>query len=156
VADVVAPDLTRLVAEFSCRGARVTPFTCPPSTRHTMTTWDLAGSRQLILLCNGDTCSEHGADQVTLTLRRELQARHLDPQVHTARTRCMGRCDDACTVVVMPDNIWYRNVTPALAQRIVTEHLVSGRAVEEIVSFAPGGAGLVQLSGTMPGKAKPA
>jgi len=119
-----------------------------------MTTWDLNGTRQIVLLCNGDTCTQQGADQVTLTLRRELQARHLDPLVHTARTRCMGRCDDACTVVIMPDNVWYRNVTPALAQRIVTEHLVGGVPVHDQVSFLPGADGLVQVSGAQPGKSK--
>lgn len=120
-----------------------------------MTTWDLSGTRQLVLLCNGDTCSQQGADDVTLALRRALQALHLDPQVHTARTRCMGRCDDACTVVVMPDNVWYRNVTPELAHRIVAEHLIAGQPVADVVSFVPGAVGLTQVSGTRPGKAKP-
>jgi (2Fe-2S) ferredoxin len=119
-----------------------------------MTTWDLNGTRQIVLLCNGDTCTQQGADQVTLILRRALQARHLDPLVHTARTRCMGRCDDACTVVIMPDNVWYRNVTPALAERIVAEHLVGGVPVPDQVSFLPGADGLAQISGAQPGKSK--
>lgn len=120
-----------------------------------MTTWDLQGTRHIVLLCNGDTCSDRGADLVTLTLRRELQAQHLDPFVHTARTRCMGRCEDGCTVVVMPDNTWYRNVTPDLARRIVSEHLIDGQPVHEIVSFVAGDDGMTQVSGAAPGKAKP-
>lgn len=121
-----------------------------------MTTWDLSGTRQLVLLCNGDTCSQRDADDVTLALRRALQALHLDPRVHTARTRCMGRCDDACTMVVMPDNVWYRNVTPDLARRIVAEHLVAGQPVMDNVSFEQGPVGLTQISGARLGKAKPA
>jgi (2Fe-2S) ferredoxin len=120
-----------------------------------MTTWNLNGSRTLVLLCNGDTCSERDADAVTVTLRRTLQKEQLDPVVHTARTRCLGRCEDGCTVVVQPDNIWYRNVTPAIAKRIVREHLRDGQPVLEQVSFLPGRDGLEQVSGTRPGKDKP-
>jgi (2Fe-2S) ferredoxin len=34
---------------------------------------------------------------------------------------------------VYPDGIWYAGVTPALLERIVVEHLVNGRVVEEAV-----------------------
>ena len=120
-----------------------------------MTTWDLSGTRRLVLLCNGDTCSDHGGDLVTVTLRRELQRLGLDPFVHTARTRCLGRCEDACTVVVQPDNIWYRNVTPAVAVTIVARHLAADEPMHEQVSFVDTPDGLLQVSGTRPGKAKP-
>lgn len=120
-----------------------------------MTTWNLEGSERLVLLCNGDSCSERGADNVTLTLRRALAAAGLDPRVHTARTRCLGRCDDGCTVVVQPDNVWYRDVTPDTAEAIVVQHLAGGVPVNEIVSFRPDAGRLVQVSGTRPGKPKP-
>ncbi len=120
-----------------------------------MTTWDLTGTQRLVLLCNGDTCSTRGADEVTVALRRALREQGLDPVVHTARTRCLGRCDDGCTVVVQPDNIWYRNVTPDVAREIVDQHLAHDAPVMGHVSFVPHGDALVQLSGTRPGTAKP-
>lgn len=120
-----------------------------------MTTWDLSDTRRLVLLCNGDTCSERGGDAVTVALRRALAARGLDPEVHTARTRCLGRCDDGCTVVVQPDNVWYRDITPQLAERIVQEHLVHDRPLRTHVSFEPNAGTLNQVSGTRPGKKKP-
>jgi (2Fe-2S) ferredoxin len=116
-----------------------------------MTTWDLTGTERLVLLCNGDTCSGRGSDAVTVALRRRLQEAGLDPAVHTARTRCLGRCDDGCTVVVQPDNVWYRNVTPEIAAAIVEDHLTAGAPVEDFVSFRPGPAGLQQVSGTSDG-----
>lgn len=120
-----------------------------------MTTWDLNGSTRLVLLCNGDTCSERGADAVTVALRRAITAAGLDPRVHTARTRCLGRCDDGCTVVVQPDNLWYRAVSPSVAHAIVTDHLVGNCPVRAHVSFEGGPDGLVQVSGTRPGTPKP-
>ncbi|MBM5812687.1 MAG: (2Fe-2S) ferredoxin domain-containing protein [Gammaproteobacteria bacterium] len=120
-----------------------------------MTTWDLTGTERLVLLCNGDTCTSRGADAVTVALRRALQAEGLDPQVHTARTRCLGRCDDGCTVIVQPDNVWYRGVTPETAAQIVTEHLAANRPVEPLVSFRPAEGGLMQVGGVTDGKRKP-
>jgi (2Fe-2S) ferredoxin len=120
-----------------------------------MTTWNLEGCQRLVLLCNGDTCTTRGSDDVTLALRRELAAYGLDALVHTARTRCLGRCDDGCTVVVQPDNVWYREVTPDLARQIVQEHLQAQAPVLSHVSFVPGPEGLQQVSGTRPGVDKP-
>jgi (2Fe-2S) ferredoxin len=120
-----------------------------------MTTWNLAGTQRLVLLCNGDSCSSRDSDAVTVALRRAIAARGLDPVVHTARTRCLGRCDDGCTVVVQPDNIWYRNVTAAGAEAIVQEHLLHDCPVQPLVSFRPGADGLEQVSGTTPGVDKP-
>jgi (2Fe-2S) ferredoxin len=120
-----------------------------------MTTWDLNGTQRVVLLCNGDSCHDRDADAVTVALRRALKTRHLDPLVHTARTRCLGRCEDGCTVVVMPDMVWYRQVDPDVAMRIVAEHLVEGQPVADHVSFLAGPEGLTQVSGTRPGQAKP-
>jgi (2Fe-2S) ferredoxin len=45
-------------------------------------------------------------------------------------------CASGPIVVVYPDGIWYYNVTPALLERIVVEHLKQGRIVEEAVFHA--------------------
>jgi len=120
-----------------------------------MTTWNLNGMARLVLMCNGDTCSQHGADEVTVALRRELSAQGLDPLVHTARTRCLGRCEDACTVVVQPDNIWYRDMTPELAVQLVSQHLKRGEPMLEQASFLPVDGVLQQISGFEPSTDKP-
>jgi (2Fe-2S) ferredoxin len=42
-------------------------------------------------------------------------------------------------VAVYPEGVWYAGVTPALMERIVTEHLRDGRVVEEAVFHRLGG-----------------
>lgn len=119
-----------------------------------MTTWDLSGTRRLVLLCSGSACKELGSDKVATRLRRLIEEHGLDPEVHTVRTRCLGRCDEGCTVVVQPDNIWYREITPAVAERIVEEHLLHDRPVRKHVSYEPQEGALKPRSGTRPGKQK--
>lgn len=42
-------------------------------------------------------------------------------------------------VVVYPDDVWYAHVDAEGARRIVEEHLVGGRIVEEYIYIAPPG-----------------
>jgi (2Fe-2S) ferredoxin len=48
-------------------------------------------------------------------------------------------CSGGPIVAVYPDGIWYHNVSPALLERIVMEHLKEGRVVEEAVFHRLGG-----------------
>jgi (2Fe-2S) ferredoxin len=100
-----------------------------------MTTYDLEGTRHLLLVCTGSSCRKEGADGVVSACRAECKERGLRGEVHVVRTRCLGRCDDACNVVVMPDGAWYGGVTAKGARRIVREHLEAGAPVSELVAY---------------------
>ncbi|HKS06535.1 MAG TPA: hypothetical protein VJR92_09510 [Gemmatimonadaceae bacterium] len=54
-------------------------------------------------------------------------------RVKRGETPCLGVCDGGPIVVVYPDGVWYRGVTPELLERIVVEHLRDGRVVTEAV-----------------------
>jgi (2Fe-2S) ferredoxin len=41
-------------------------------------------------------------------------------------------CADGPIVVVYPEGAWYQNVDPAAVERIVREHVVGGRVVEDL------------------------
>jgi len=46
-------------------------------------------------------------------------------------TNCLGPCGNGPVVGVMPDNVWYQRVDPAIAKRIVAEHILEDRPVRE-------------------------
>ncbi len=92
-----------------------------------------------VLVCTGGFCSPgHGGRALYGQLAALLQREGLlfGPQrVKRGETPCLGVCSHGPIVVVYPEGIWYRDVTPDLLERIVVEHLRDGRVVEEAVFF---------------------
>jgi (2Fe-2S) ferredoxin len=100
-----------------------------------MSTYDLDGVRHVVFVCTGSSCRDAGADAVLAELKAARKELGLRPTVHLVRTRCMGRCDDACNVVVVPGTCWYGEVTPKIARRIAREHLKDGLPVMSCLGF---------------------
>jgi (2Fe-2S) ferredoxin len=96
-----------------------------------------------VLVCTGGFCSPDREGRALYALLARLLEREsllFGPQrVKRGETPCLGVCMDGPIVVVYPEGVWYANVTPALLERIVVEHLRDGRVVEEAVFHRLGG-----------------
>ncbi|MBO8171529.1 MAG: (2Fe-2S) ferredoxin domain-containing protein [Bacillaceae bacterium] len=99
-----------------------------------MATWDLSETRHHVLICNGNSCLRKGGEAVTQAIREEISKQGADHVIHTSRTRCNGRCRDACVVIVYPEGTWYKDVTPEDAASLVQNHLLKGQPLAEKVS----------------------
>lgn len=99
--------------------------------------------RRHVLVCTGGFCSKERRGRALysqLAAALEREGLLFGPtRVKRSETPCLGVCDGGPIVAVYPEGIWYANVTPALLERIVTEHLRDGRVVEDAVFHRLGG-----------------
>lgn len=95
-----------------------------------------AYSRHL-LVCTGPRCTENGESQALFeSLGEKFRAAGIDggeSRVKRTRTHCFATCKSGPIVCVQPDGIWYYNVTSANLDRIIRQHLVEGKPVEDLI-----------------------
>lgn len=88
-----------------------------------MTTWNLTSTQKHVLVCNGSSCMRKEGEEITVAIREEIKNLELDQQIHTSRTKCNGRCKDACVVIVYPEGNWYSANSPEIGRSIIKKHL---------------------------------
>ncbi|MGF1507112.1 MAG: (2Fe-2S) ferredoxin domain-containing protein [Chloroflexi bacterium] len=102
-----------------------------------------AHHRQIFVCMDGDCAKKKDAKATKKMLSRQLSDARRKEGIDRALCTgmdCIGTCKRGPLVVVWPDGIWYHSVDEKAAKRIVDEHIVGGRPVEDLVFYRIEGA----------------
>lgn len=100
--------------------------------------------RNRVLICQGAPCNDGGAATLWAHLYSkglQLDLKNTGEGTLCARASCLGTCNLAPVVQVYPDGTFYGGVDEQILDRIIHEHVIGGRIVEE---FAYPGTGTKQ------------
>nr|WP_330371144.1 NuoF family protein [Alkaliphilus transvaalensis] len=95
-------------------------------------------SRRLhMLVCGGTGCQSQDSDKLVKALDLVLDKYGYKEEVEVVKTGCFGFCEKGPIIKVQPDDIFYVEVKPKDAKRIIEEHVIKGRRVEDLLYSEP-------------------
>ncbi len=89
--------------------------------------------RSQVLICTGTGCSSSNSPAIIERFEECIRNAGLENEIKVVRTGCFGLCENGPICIVYPEGAFYSHIKVDDVERIVSEHLVKGRVVADLL-----------------------
>ena len=93
--------------------------------------------KKQVLVCCGVNCLTSGNDIILEKFQSRIKEMNLDHEINVTKTGCFGFCARGPIVEILPDKIFYTEITLDDVDKIIDKHLIKNQEIEELLYTNP-------------------